>query len=63
MGWVFSFILITFIFALLGFVWWMEEAIYNSPRIPQTETERKVVDTKASIKVAEWRLKKLVGEQ
>ncbi len=63
MGWVFSFILITFIFALLGFVWWMEEAIYNSPRIPQTETERKVVDIKERIKVAEWRLKKLVGEQ
>ena len=54
MGWVFSFILITFIFALLGFVWWMEEAIYNSPRIPQTETERKVVDIKERIKVAEW---------
>ena len=63
MGWVFSFILITFIFALLGFVWWMEEAIYNSLRIPQTETERKVVDIKERIKVAEWRLKKLVGEQ
>lgn len=63
MGWVFSFILITFISALLGFVWWMEEEIYNSPRIPQTETERKVVDIKERIKVAEWKLKKLVGEQ
>ena len=62
-GMGFSFILITFIFALLGFVWWMEESIYNSPRIPQTETERKVVDIKERIKVAEWKLKKLVGEQ
>ena len=63
MGWVFSFILIIFISALLGFVWWMEEAIYNSTRIPQTETEKKVVDIKERIKVAEWKLKKLVAEQ
>ena len=63
MGWIFSFILISFIFALLVFVWWMEEAIYNSPRIPQTETEKKVVDIKERIKVAEWKLKKLVAEQ
>lgn len=63
MGWIFSFILITLITALLVFVWWMEEAIYNSPRIPQTETERKVVDIKERIKVAEWKLKKLVAEQ
>jgi hypothetical protein len=63
MGWVFSFILITLIIALLVFVWWMEEAIYNLPRIPQTETEKKVIDIKERIKVAEWRLKKLVNEQ
>ena len=63
MGWVFSFILITLITALLVFVWWMEEAIYNLPRIPQTETEKKVIDIKERIKVAEWRLKKLVNEQ
>ena len=63
MGWIFSLILIILITALLVFVWWMEEAIYNLPKIPQTNTERKVVDIKERIKVAEWRLKKLVGEQ
>ena len=62
MGFLF-FILIILISALLGFVWWMEEQIYNSPRIPQTETEKKVVDIKERIKVAEWKLKKLVAEQ
>ena len=41
----------------------MEEAIYNMPKIPQTETEKKVIDIKERIKVAEWRLKKLVSEQ
>ena len=31
--------------------------------MPETDTEKKVVDIKERIKVAEWRLKKLVGEQ
>lgn len=63
MGWILFFILIILITALLVFVWWMEEAIYNLPKIPQTETEIKVVDIKERIKVAEWKLKKLVSEQ
>ena len=65
MGWVFVCTLIILISALLGFVWWMdEEQIHNPPRIPETETEKKCCsDIKERIKVAEWKLKRLMGEQ
>lgn len=63
MALLFVFTLILALIGLLGYLVWMDEQIYNPPKIPQTEAERKVVDIKERIKVAEWRFKKLIGEQ
>tara|TARA_B100000925_G_C21733165_1_gene356024 strand:- start:53 stop:244 length:192 start_codon:yes stop_codon:yes gene_type:complete len=48
----------------IGWVIYMEDFVMKREfHMPETDTERKVVDIKERIKVAEWRLKKLVGEQ
>ena len=48
----------------IGWVIYMEYFVMTREfYMPETDTEKKVVDIKERIKVAEWRLKKLVGEQ
>ena len=48
----------------IGWVIYMEDFVMTREfYMPETDIERKVVDIKERIKVAEWRLKKLVGEQ
>lgn len=48
----------------IGWVIYMEDFVMTREfYMPETDTEKKVVDIKERIKVAEWRLKKLVGEQ
>ena len=48
----------------IGWVIYLEDFVMTREfHMPETDIERKVVDIKERIKVAEWRLKKLVGEQ
>ena len=48
----------------IGWVIYLEDFVMTREfHMPEADTERKVVDIKERIKVAEWRLKKLVGEQ
>ena len=48
----------------IGWVIYMEDFVMTREfHMSETDTEKKVVDIKERIKVAEWRLKKLVGEQ
>jgi len=48
----------------LGWVVYMEDFVMQRRfHMPETDIEKRVVDIKERIKVAEWRLKKLVGEQ
>ena len=63
MALLFVFTLILALIGLLGYLVWMDEQIYNPPRIPETDQERAVRDIKERIKVAEWQFKKLIGEQ
>ena len=62
MALLFVFTLILALIGLLGYLVWMDEQIYNPPRIPETEQERVVRDIKERIKVAEWRFKRSIGE-
>ena len=60
---IFFFFLLAILFiALLGFVWWMEDGLYNPKPIPETESEKFVRNLKMRISDAEFKFKREIGE-
>ena len=59
---VFVSIFVSILIGLLGYLMWMDEQIYNPPRMPETEQEKLVRDIKLRIADAEWKFKREIGE-
>jgi hypothetical protein len=59
---VFVSIFVSILIGLLGYLMWMDEQIYNPPRMPETEQEKHVREMKLRIHNAEWKFKREIGE-
>ena len=59
---VFVSIFVSILIGLLGYLMWMDEQIYNPPRMPETEQEKLVRDIKLRIADAEGKFKREIGE-